>query len=61
VTRYLLDELADRLTAEGVRDIPRLCSCRWRPHYITVPAVWTLTEADPQCKVHGSDEHGEGT
>ena len=56
MTRYLLDELADRLTAEGVRDIPRLCSCRWRPHYITVPAVWTLTEADPQCKVHGSDE-----
>ncbi len=43
-------------TALGVREIPRLCACTWRPSYSTLPATWTLTQADPSCRLHGTPD-----
>lgn len=67
MTRHMLDEVLDRkagaappprlpaTTALGVREIPRMCSCTWRPDYSTLPATWTLTRPSAQCKIHGEN------
>ena len=66
--RHLLDEVLDAkaartpappalpVTASGCREIPRLCSCTWKPSYSTLPATWTLTRAEPRCKLHGTED-----
>jgi hypothetical protein len=48
--------LAAPETAPGVRQIPRLCACTWKPSYATLPATWTLTKADPSCRLHGTGD-----
>jgi hypothetical protein len=44
------------VTASDVREIPRPCSCTWKPSYATLPATWALTQADPQCRLHGNQD-----
>ncbi len=48
-------------TVQGVRLIPRPCSCTWTLRLGAAEAAWSLTETDPGCKLHGSssDETGE--
>ena len=44
---------AQPITAEGVRFIPRPCSCTWTLRLGGGEARWTLAEASPSCKIHG--------
>jgi hypothetical protein len=44
------------ITVRGIFEIPRLCTCDWKPpdyRYAPHRRRWKLPDPDPACRIHG--------